>query len=101
MSEKKERMFLDQNIIILICIIIGCILRTLVPYLKKMSAEEIKKFDAKFFGTFMLALLLGIVAGITIFPTFIAPAGTLFTIVLAALMWGWGSQSVINNLANL
>lgn len=89
---------MDINIIILISIIVGCILRTLIPYLTKISSGEIQVFDKKFLASFALAIVLGIVAGITIFPSFIIPTGPVFMIIIAALLWGWGSQSIINTV---
>lgn len=92
---------MEQYILILLAIIAGCIMRTLVPYLVKLKKGEITQFDLKFAATFILAIIVGIIAGIVVFPTFIAPTGNLFTIILAALLWGWGSQSVINNILPL
>lgn len=92
---------MNQYIYVLTAIIIGCILRTLVPYLVKIKDGDVTNFDMKFLATLILAIIAGIIAGLLVFPTFVAPVGNLLTIVIAALLWGWGSQSVINNIAGL
>jgi len=88
-----------MSIYILAVIIFGCILRTLVPYLKKIKDGTIKEFDLKFAFTMVLAIVIGILAGLIAFPAFIIPVGNLWAILTAAFLWGWGSQSIINNIA--
>ncbi|GAG49161.1 unnamed protein product [marine sediment metagenome] len=82
----------------IIGIFIGVLIRTILPYLKKISAGEDIKFNFKYVAT---ALVLVITAGITtliIFPSFSIPEGTAFAVFIVALLSGWGANDVLNRI---
>lgn len=85
---------------------LGVTLATMIPYLQKDRTSEAigdghLKFDKKFIGTLVMALVIGIVTAIMSFDTTSANVdqhGTIVKIFIAAFIAGGGSNLIINGL---
>jgi uncharacterized protein YacL len=90
-----------QTITIVLGIIVGVIIRTALPYLKKIQAGEIQSFDPKYIATAIIAIIVGIFVGLEAFSTFIPPVASetwqgIVTVFLAAFTFAYAFQSGLN-----
>jgi len=51
-------------------ILLGVLSRTLLPYLRKMMAGKIKKFDKEYWVTAIASFILSVITTVIIFPKF-------------------------------
>lgn len=92
-----------------IAIILGVIGRTYYPYLRKLGDYKAEtagtgivkytfNFDIKFIIT---ALFSGIVTAFFVYPLFVFPENqTILNIFITGFVFAWGTDDVINRLAN-
>lgn len=95
-------MDLDATTVAYIGIFVGVLLRTLLPYVKKLKKAEDKneefKFDFKYAGTAIFALVISFVVSTLIFPTFTIPEIALPYVFAQAFAFGWTANDIINEI---
>jgi len=96
------------ELVAFIGIVLGVIIRTYFPYLRKVEESRTPEagtgvavlltFDTKFYIT---ALLSGIVTAIFIYPTFVFPEdASMMNVFIAAFIFSWGANDVLNRLVH-
>lgn len=79
-------------------IFFGILARTIFPYLQKYD----KNRDDPNFGFevryLLSAIISAAIASVLTFELFIIPEGSMFSVFIAAFVFAWGSNSIINNL---
>jgi len=89
---------ISLEIVAFIAICLGIIGRTCFPYLNKADKYSYRDdfgFDLKYAAT---ALFTGIISAIFVYPLFIMPDGTTLQVFIAAFIFAWGSNDVINRV---
>jgi len=82
-------------------ILLGVLARTLIPYLRKIMAGKIKKFEKEYWLTAVASFILSLITTLLIFPKFEfvqTVAGTEVSIRLfcAAFGFGFAWNSLVN-----
>jgi len=94
-------MSISPEIVAFVGIVLACILRTTLPYWKKLKGGELTlKFDLKYLSSCIIVVVIGTAAAILIFPAFPLPeTSTSYIYVFAtAFAYGWASDDMINKL---
>ena len=77
----------------------GCVMRAVVPFLKKQAAAaeggQAFKWETRYIWTILFALALSMVSAVYLFPTFAIPETFVFP---AAFVYGWTSQDITNKV---
>jgi hypothetical protein len=80
-------------------IFLGCLARTLIPWLKKRKEAaktgEAIKFDNSFLITLALGLAVSMTTAMLVYPQFVLAEGVAFP---AAFIFGYGAQDLTNGL---
>ena len=82
-------------------ILLGVLARTMIPYLRKIMAGKIKKFDKEYWLTALASFVLSLITTLLIFPKFeFVPAGagveTWIRLFCAAFGFGFAWNSIVN-----
>lgn len=82
---------------IFLVVLLGIAVRTLIPYLQKLQAGEISKFDMKYVASLLLTLIWAVPVAVGVFSTIELPdtitsLGFWFTVFLA----GMGANTITN-----
>jgi len=82
-------------------ILLGVLSRTLIPYLRKIMAGKIKKFDKEYWLTAVASFILSLITTILIFPKFeFAQTGvgieSLIRLFCTAFGFGFAWNSLVN-----
>lgn len=82
-------------------ILLGVLARTMIPYLRKIIAGKIKKFDKEYWLTALASFVLSLITTLLIFPKFeFVPAGagveTSLRLFCAAFGFGFAWNSLVN-----
>lgn len=90
----------NLEIVAFVGIAFACILRTMLPYWKKLKDETTLKFDLKYLASYVVVVVIGTAAAILILPAFPIPdTATSYMYVFAtAFAYGWASDDIINKL---
>lgn len=85
-------------------ILLGVLVRTFVPFLRKMKEAKILEFSGKYAAASMASAILGVIVTLLIFPQFEVPAvgpGTegLIKLFCASFGFGFGWNAIINEAA--
>ena len=93
---------LTPDIVFAIFFIIGCIIRTVLPYIKKKAENPELKFDPKFGWTMILAVIIGFIEMMGILA---ADPQLLTTLsIRAAIFFGFfnglGMNEILNEIAH-
>lgn len=93
-------MNISPEIIAFVGIVLACILRTALPYRKKLKDVTTLKFDLKYLTSCIIVVVIGTAAAILIFPAFPLPeTSTSYIYVFAtAFAYGWASNDIVNKL---
>lgn len=91
---------LSVEAVIALGVFLGCLARTLLPYLQKLKAEPTLKFDPKYLVTFIVALVESGIATLLLFGAvpselFTAPISR-FLVFVTAFSWAYTSNDVLN-----
>ena len=90
-----------EVIIAAIGVFLGCLCRTSLPYLRKARENPSIVFDRTYVITFLVNVVLSMIASILIFPTLEIPSGiNLYQIFTMSFVAGWGSQDIINQIVS-
>jgi len=82
-------------------ILLGVLARTMIPYLRKIMAGKIKKFDKEYWLTALASFVLSLITTLLIFPKFeFVPTGVGIEIWIrlfcAAFGFGFAWNSIVN-----
>jgi len=93
-------MNISPEIVAFVGIVLACILRTTLPYWKKLKGGATLKFDLKYLASCIVVVLIGTAAAILIFPAFPLPGTTesYMYVFATAYAYGWASEDIINKL---
>lgn len=87
-------MEIPLEFVALIGVIVGVLLKTILPYVKKAYEDPDIEFNLGYLGTMIMS---GIVSGALLFSGYIVPAeGEILTIFIAAVFFGAGVNGVFN-----
>lgn len=93
---------MDTVTIAYIGVFVGILLRTLLPYIRKLKDAEKKNeqltFELKYVGTAIFALIVSFVVSALIFPTFPIPDTYNVYIFLQSFTFGYASNDLINEI---
>lgn len=93
---------MDAVTIAYIGVFVGVLLRTLLPYIRKLKEAEgdTKQlaFDIKYVGTAIFAMIISFVVSALIFPTFEIPETYNVYIFLQSFTFGYASNDLINEV---
>ncbi len=93
---------MDAITIAYIGVFVGVLLRTLLPYIRKLKeaegAEKQLSFDIKYVGTAIFAMIVSFVVSTLIFPTFEIPETYNIYIFGQSFAFGWASNDLINEV---
>ena len=93
---------MDTVTIAYIGVFVGVLLRTLLPYIRKLKDAEEKKeefsFDMKYVGTALFAVIVSFITATLIFPAFTIPEDLLGYIFITAFGFGYASNDLINEI---
>ncbi len=93
---------MDTVTIAYIGVFVGVLMRTLLPYARKLKeAEGDNKqlaFDIKYVGTAIFAVIVSFITATLIFPTFTIPEDLLGYIFITAFGFGYASNDIINEV---
>jgi uncharacterized membrane protein YbjE (DUF340 family) len=91
---------MDTEIIIALGIFLGCLLRAILPYLKKkheaVQAGQQIQWESRYVWTLCFTLVVSLITTILIIPTFQIPLENAFPLAFA---FGWASQDIVNKVA--
>jgi len=80
-------------------IFLGCLMRALLPFLKKKAEaaenNEEFKWDTKYIYTILFSLAFAMVTAVLLFPAFNIPTGGIFPL---AFTFGYTSQDLTNKV---
>ena len=79
--------------IALVGIVCGVLVKTFLPYFKKVLEDPSIDFNWGYVGTMTMS---GIVSAVFVFPLFVIPEGDPLTIFIAAIFFAAGVNGVIN-----
>jgi len=93
-------MNISPEIVAFVGIVLACILRTTLPYWKKLKGGATLKFDLKYLASCIIVVVIGTAAAILIFPAFpIQETSTSYIYIFAtAFAYGWASEDIFNKL---
>ena len=92
-------MEINPEIIAFAGILLACVLRTMLPYLKKhIEGNGDITFSLKYIISFLSIVVVGFVATMLLFPTFTIPAGSELYIFIAAFVFAWASNDIVNRV---
>lgn len=81
-------------------IFLGCLARSLIPFLKKRANAVEQginfRWESRYIWTIFLALATSMVTAILLLPTFNIPETSVFPI---AFTFGWAAQDIMNRMA--
>ena len=77
----------------LVGVLIGVGIKTLFPYWKKCYEDPDISFNWGYAGTMLMS---AIVSGVLLFPTFEIPEGNMLTVLVTAIFFAAGVNSVFN-----
>lgn len=92
-------MNISPEIVAFVGIVLACILRTTLPYWKKLKVETLV-FDLKYLASCVIVVVIGTAAAILIFPAFPLPETSMsyMYVFATAFAYGWASDDIINKL---
>lgn len=95
-------MILDSTTVAFLGVFIGVLLRTLLPYIRKLKeAKETNTqllFDVKYAYTAIVSLFITCVVTLLVFPAFTIPDVALLYLFCSAFAWGWATNDLVNEL---
>jgi len=89
---------MEVEYIIFVGVFLGCLMRTTLPYLRKLKENPELNFEWKYFITFGFNVLASFVATIILMPSISVESGEMFTVFSTAFVSGWGAQDLLNNI---
>ena len=79
-------------------IYLGCLCRTMLPYLKKLRDNPDMKFDKKFKATLVFNLIISGIATVLVMANMKAISGEPWIVFAVGFSSGWGAQDIINRM---
>ncbi len=89
---------ITPEIVAFIGILLACLIRTAVPYLKKKKDDLALKFQLRYLVSFVVVVVIGFASAILLFPLFIIPESSYIYIFCAAFAFAWASNDIINKI---
>ena len=81
------------ELIALIGVIVGVILKTAIPYFRKVMDDPSVVFNWGYFGTMCMS---GFIAAVVLYPNFIIPEGEPIIVFIAAVFFAAGINGILN-----
>jgi len=79
--------------IALIGVIVGVLLKTAIPYFRKVAEDPLVVFNWGYFGTMCIS---GLIAAIALYPNFIIPEGEPMIVFITAVFFAAGINGILN-----
>jgi len=92
-------MVIDPTAVAVLGIFLGCFVRTVFPYLKKLEENPDLAFDRKYAVSLLVSLVASVVAAVLIIPSFQVPEGAGIVVFSVAFTAGWGTNDILNEMA--
>jgi len=86
---------MDPLIVAFTGIFLGCLCRTVLPYLRKARENPQIKFELKYLVVFAISLISSFIAAITLFATFTIPETAVPYVFASAFVAGFGANDLI------
>jgi len=81
-------------------IFMGCLLRAVLPYLRKkheaVQAGQQVKWENRYVWTIVFSIVIALITTMLILPSFQVPIDYIFPLAFA---YGWASQDIVNKIA--
>ena len=79
-------------------IFLGCLMRTILPYLRKLKHVKNLKFEGKYAVSMIFSVVVSFVASMLLFGTFQIPEGSTFFVLVSGFTVGWASNDILNEI---
>jgi len=86
---------LDAVVIAYTGLFLGCLCRTILPYMRKVRENPALEFDLKYLVIFGVSVVVSFIAATTLFAAFVIPNTALPYVFAAAFVVGFGANDLI------
>lgn len=88
---------MNLQMIAFVCLLIGCIIRGVYPYLEKVASGENIDWSNQYTASIVIVCIISFAEAFVLLPTLIIKGETL-AIVGSSFLLGWGQVDFINRL---
>ena len=80
----------------LIAIFVGALIRTVAPFIRKFMAGEVQKFEYQYAITFIVSYIIAVIVALAQFVLYPLPKGDTLLVIAIGVGLGLGSNTLIN-----